>query len=265
MRAWRWAATPSPTHASSRPSRSATGGERHPGLPVGPFVQDKTSDPRWLACLARPGSRSSCWSGWPASGLSSFRPGYLSYPFQLPEALQATGYLYSSSVTANACLTHLPHQTTFSRQGESLTPVYEFPVTIEDEELPRLGDRFEAESAVIAKIAAHHGLVVILIHPDILDHKLAFEQQLIARWKGRAWMPDLEEFGAWWRARDKADIDVIEDGRGWALTVDAPEELRHLAVILPKAAGAAGSGRLVLDGVRGHRSIGLKGAPTAAQ
>ncbi len=194
--------------------------------------------------------------------ITSFRPGHLSYPFQLPEVLAALGYDWSSSVTADSCLTHLPHQTTYSRAGDSLLPVYEFPVTIEDEELPRLGDRFEAENAVIAKIAAHHGLVVILIHPDILDHKLAFEQQLIARWKDRAWMTDLDDFGAWWRARDGADIDVAEDGHGgWALTVDAPEELRHLAVLLPKAPG---SGQLVIDGVRGHRSISLKGAPAAA-
>lgn len=205
--------------------------------------------------------------------ITSFRPGHLSYPFQLPEVLAATGYAWSSSVTADSCLTNLPHQTTYSRAGESLLPVYEFPVTIEDEELPRLGDRFAAESAVIAKIAAHHGLVVILIHPDILDHKLAFEQQLIARWKNRAWMPDLDEFGAWWRARDKADIDVVQDGRGWALSVDAPEEIRNLAVLLPKAAGASasgegyrlGGGQLALDGVRGRRSISLKGAPAAPQ
>jgi peptidoglycan/xylan/chitin deacetylase (PgdA/CDA1 family) len=233
------------------------GRERYPDYR--PFVQDKTAT-RGGSVFGETRVSKFLLERLAGIRVSSFRPGYLSYPFQLPEALQATGYLYSSSVTANACLTHLPHQTSFSRQGESLTPVYEFPVTIEDEELPRLGDRFEAESAVIAKIAAHHGLVVILIHPDILDHKLAFEQQLIARWKDRAWMPDLEEFGAWWRARDRADIDVVEDGKGWALTVDAPEELRHLAVLLPKAPG----GQLVLDGVRGHRSIGLKGAPAAA-
>ena len=103
---------------------------------------------------------------------------------------------------------------------------------------------------------------MILIHPDILDHKLAFEQQLIARWKDRAWMPDLEEFGAWWRARDRADIDVVEDGHGWAITADAPEELRHLAVLLPKAPG---NGQLVLDGVLGHRSFSLKGSAPAHQ
>jgi peptidoglycan/xylan/chitin deacetylase (PgdA/CDA1 family) len=197
--------------------------------------------------------------------ITSFRPGYLSYPFQLPEALVATGYAYSSSVTANACLTHLPHQTTFSREGESLLPLYEFPVTIEDEEMPRLGDRFEAESAVIDKIAAHHGLVVILIHPDILDHKLAFEQQLIARWKDRAWMPDLAEFGAWWRARDRAEFDVVQRGQSWSVSVDAPDELRNVVLLFPKAAGASASGRnyrlargqLVLDRVQGHLSFNL--------
>jgi peptidoglycan/xylan/chitin deacetylase (PgdA/CDA1 family) len=196
--------------------------------------------------------------------VTSFRPGHLSYPFQLPETLQATGYQWSSSVTANSCLTHLPHQMTFSRAGSSLSPIYEFPVTIEDEEKPKLGDRFETESAVIAKIAAHHGLVVILIHPDILDHKFAFEQQLIQRWKGRAWMPDLDEFGTWWRARDDADLDVVQMGAGWSLTVDAPEALQNVTVLLPKSTAVGqgqnyslGHGQLRLNGVSGHASVPL--------
>jgi peptidoglycan/xylan/chitin deacetylase (PgdA/CDA1 family) len=197
--------------------------------------------------------------------VTSFRPGHLSYPFQLPEALQATGYQWSSSVTADSCMTHLPHQMTFSRAGASLSPVYEFPVTIEDEEKPKLGDRFEAESTVVAKIAAHHGLVVILIHPDILDHKFAFERQLIRRWKDRAWMPTLDEFGSWWRARDDAEIDVVQQGAGWSLSVDAPEALQNVTVLLPKAGTAArqgpnynlGQGQLRLNGVSGHATVPL--------
>jgi len=38
----------------------------------------------------------------------SFRPGHLSYPFALPQALQATGFAFSSSVTAGNALSHLP-------------------------------------------------------------------------------------------------------------------------------------------------------------
>ena len=190
--------------------------------------------------------------------ISSFRPGHLSYPFQLPEVLQATGYFYSSSVTADSCLTHPAHQMTYSRAGQSLVPVYEFPLTIEDEELPRLGDRFESESAVVEKIAAHHGLVVVLIHPDILGHKLDFERQLIARWKDRAWMTDLDDYGAWWRARDLADIDVVQDEHGWSLDVAAPNELRNVVVLLPKLA----RGRQVLDHIQGHASVRLNAVPT---
>ncbi|HVN00743.1 MAG TPA: polysaccharide deacetylase family protein [Caulobacteraceae bacterium] len=198
--------------------------------------------------------------------VTSFRPGHLSYPFQLPEVLQATGYAWSSSVTADSCLTHLPHQMTFSRAGAALVPLYEFPVTIEDEEKPRLGDRFQMESDVIARIAARHGLVVILIHPDVLDHKLAFERELIAAWKDRAWMPDLDEFGAWWRARDRADFDLIDGPAGPSLEVDAPEALQNVTVMLPKAAGAVSgpgyslaAGALTIRNAAGQLSIPLRG------
>lgn len=197
--------------------------------------------------------------------VTSFRPGHLSYPFQLPEVLAATGYSYSSSVTADTCLTHLGHQTTYSRAGEAPEPIYEFPVTIEDEEKPRLGDRFGMEDEVVGKIAAHHGLVVILIHPDITDHKLAFERRLIAEWKDKAWMPDLDTYGAWWRARDRADLDVVQDATGWSLSVNAPETLQNVAVLLPKAGAATAQGagyrlaggQLQLTSVRGKATIAL--------
>ncbi|MBM4256430.1 MAG: hypothetical protein FJ147_11125 [Deltaproteobacteria bacterium] len=43
-----------------------------------------------------------------AQPVVSFRPGELSYPLRLPEALWATGYRYSSSLTSGTVLTHLP-------------------------------------------------------------------------------------------------------------------------------------------------------------
>lgn len=192
----------------------------------------------------------------------SFRPGHLSYPFKLPEVLEATGYQFSSSNTANASLTHLPHQLSFAREGKALSPIYEFSVTLEDEELPKLGDRFEAGSAVIAKIAANHGLVVILIHPDITGHKLDFETKVIERWKNRAWMPDLAEFGAWWRARDKAEFDIAADG---SFTISAPEAAKDIVILMPKAKGIAkggtgykfSGGRLVLSDIKGDMRIPL--------
>ena len=194
----------------------------------------------------------------------SFRPGHLSYPFKLPEVLEATGYEFSSSNTANAGLTHLPHQLTFARAGKALSPIYAFPITIEDEKPPLLGDRVDAADVVISKIAANHGLVVILIHPNITGHKLQFERDIIAKWRDRAWMTDLETFGTWWRARDKADFDVVPDETGWALATHAPEALDNVVVFLPKAKGAATGdgytltkGRLVIAHLDGETKIPL--------
>lgn len=171
------------------------------------------------------------------SDVRAFRAGHLSNPFQLPEALAAAGYGYDSSITANACLTHLPFQLTESRSNFALEPVYEFPVTIEDEASPGLALRFETINEVLEKIARRQGLAVVLLHPDVTGEKLEFEKKLIGKWKGRAWFATPSTFGAWWRARDEAQIDVEQRGQGWVLTVDTQRDLHNLEVILPKAKG----------------------------
>ncbi|OQW63488.1 MAG: hypothetical protein A4S17_06995 [Proteobacteria bacterium HN_bin10] len=186
----------------------------------------------------------------------SFRPGHLSHPFRLPEALVATGYLNSSSMMAGASLTHLPFQTTFGREGESLAPVFEFPVTIEDEKPPRLGDRFDAANEVIEQIARRRGLVVVLIHTDITGHKLEFERRLIERWRSRAWIGALDEYAAWWRARDALDIDVTGGEGAWTATIHNADDAQPIAVLFPRAASAnrngdgvrLANGRLIVDG-----------------
>ncbi len=175
--------------------------------------------------------------------VSSFRPGALSYPFQLPEALEATGYRNSSSITANATLTHLPFQLTESRAGRALSPVFEFPVTIEDEELPRLGERFDAANALVERVAAHHGVAVVLVHPDVTDHKLAFEERLVDTWRTRAWIGPLEDFGTWWRARDALSIDISRQENSWTMQVEGVSRVAPVAVLLPKARAADGSGK----------------------
>jgi hypothetical protein len=168
--------------------------------------------------------------------VTSFRAGYLSNPFALPQVLAASGYRYDSSITANSTLTHLPYQLTYDRADTALEPVYEFPVTIEDEAAPALIDRLDAANAVITKIAINHGLVVILVHPNTGSRKLEFEQKVAARWSSHAWMPSLRNFGDWWMARDQADIDVTGDSiSGWQMTARASSYSRELSVTLPKA------------------------------
>lgn len=176
----------------------------------------------------------------------SFRPGYLANHPALPEALAATGYRYSSTATANLALTHLPFQLAYSRSNEALVPVWEFPVTIEDEKPPRLGDRFDAAVSVIDKVARNGGVAVVLIHPDVAGHKLQFEERLIDHYAKRLWIGSLGEFGAWWSARSLAEVDFD----GASILVNAPEEIRDLVVRLPK------SGRsIILRAPRGSQNL----------
>ncbi|MEY2942202.1 MAG: hypothetical protein RLY97_216 [Pseudomonadota bacterium] len=177
--------------------------------------------------------------------VTAYRSGYLANPFVLPQALAATGFAYDSTITANSCLTHLPYQLTSDRQDSALEPVYEFPVTIEDEDGKPMNERFDDANMVIEEIAQDRGFVVIQVHPDDRSKKLDFEVEAIRRYKGRAWFATLSEFGDWWRARDLAEIDVQRgvDG-GWQLAVKSNYMLDNLQIKLPKAhlaTGAAGA------------------------
>lgn len=181
--------------------------------------------------------------------VQSFRPGHLAYPEALPDVLAATRYRFSSGLTANSVQTHLPFRLAQERSGAALLPVWEFPVTIEDEKAPRLIDRYDAAKTVIDKIAAHGGVAVILIHPDITGHKLQFELRLIREMKNRLWIGSLADFGNWWTARDEAEIDF--DGK--ALVIAAPAKLNAVEVRFPKSGR-----RTLVNDIQGSRRISVQ-------
>lgn len=180
----------------------------------------------------------------------SFRPGHLSYPESLPEALAATGYRYSSALTANSTLSHYPFQLSYARSGQGLLKAWEFPVTIEDEKLPRLGDRFDSSVKVIDKIARNGGVAVVLIHPDITGHKLQFEEKLIDRMKGKMWIGSLGAFGDWWSARDMADFDYT----GGILSIVAPTRLDQVTIYFPKGSVKSRS----LNNLKGVQRVSIR-------
>jgi len=156
----------------------------------------------------------------------SFRPGHLSLPQKLPEMLRATGYKFSSSITANSALTHLPYRSTFARGYDSEIDIFEFPITIEDE-YGRLGDRLDEAIELANRIGRHGGVVNILIHTDLLDHKLEFERGFITEFSNRAWFSTVRDFGNWWAVRDSAVISVESldtDRRRVVLDVDGTIE-----------------------------------------
>ena len=175
----------------------------------------------------------------------SFRPGHLSFPQSLSQMLQATGYRYSSSITANSALTHLPYRMTFNRDYSSQTDIFEFPVTIEDE-IYRLGSRINEAIAVAENIGRHGGLVNLLIHTDVLDHKLEFEKQFIERFKDEAWFTTVRDFGDWWSVRDTASLAVEDSGAGERkITINIEGSIDGLTLEVPASwrleAGPVGS------------------------
>ncbi len=164
----------------------------------------------------------------------SFRPGHLQYPFTLPQAMAATGFRFSSSVTANTALTHLPFRLTYGRETTAQSAIYEFPITIEDEHKPRLGDRLPQALAVADRLSRYGGLYVVLIHPNILDHKLEFQKRLVEALKDRAWFGSLRDFGNWWTARDQVTWRIESEGSRRRLVLQVPQPVNDLPLQLPK-------------------------------
>ena len=188
-----------------------------------------------------------------AKTVVSFRPGHLSFPYQLPQMLDATGYRFSSSMTANEALTNLPYRDMVDRGFKAPSPVYEFPVTIEDEE-GVLGDRVDAAIDVSRKIAAYHGVVTVLVHTDSTDHKLEFTRKYLAAMKDQAWFATMGEFGRWWAARESvALLQTASSDSAKSLRVETRQPLSGLTLLLP--AGWRYQGGLAGTTQRGERLV----------
>lgn len=196
------------------------------------------------------------------SAMVSFRPGELSNPFALPQALVATGFRYSSAATANNSLTHLPYQMTYDRLSESEVDIFEFPVTIEDEELPPMGERIPQAVTLAKQIARYGGSVVVLIHPNILGHKLEFEKQFYEAVKDWAWFGSMREFGDWWSARNELQVEGADEADQITVSIDAPHRISGVTLEVPVGwtivpqSGVRQDGRtIILETVEGTRLL----------
>ncbi|MEM7403978.1 MAG: polysaccharide deacetylase family protein [Pseudomonadota bacterium] len=165
----------------------------------------------------------------------SFRSGHLAYPDALPEALLATGYRFSSSMLASTALTHLPFALTAQRAGRAAVPVFEFPVTLEDELPPALAERVADALTLARRIARHGGMFLVLIHPDRAGDKLDLQNRLADTLATEAWTGSLSEFGAWWATRAQVAIEVTGRPDGSIkVEITTPEAIRQLALELPR-------------------------------
>lgn len=178
----------------------------------------------------------------PGTNVVSFRPGHLANPFSLAQALEATGFRFSSSVTAGNSLSHLPYRHTYGRGTKAETNTFEFPITVEDERLPLMGLRIAQSLALARKIARDGGLFTVLIHPNILGHKLAFARALIDGLAGEAWFGAVDDFGNWWAARDGVALDSERTGDGVVLTLASAQPIDRVALEIPAGWNLEGAG-----------------------
>jgi hypothetical protein len=177
----------------------------------------------------------------PGLAVTSFRPGHLENPETLAQALEASGYRFSSSTTANNALTHLPFRLNYNRRSLDETGIFEFPITIEDEGAPLMGSRLPQALQIAEKIQRYGGLFVVLTHPNILEHKLAFTRGLVEKMKPTAWFGSLTSFGQWWAARDQVSVDADRVNGSKTLTLKAPQSIAGLTVEVPAGWRLTGS------------------------
>ena len=108
-------------------------------------------------------------------------------------------------------MTHLPFQLKYQRQNASEVGVYEFPITIEDELSRPMTARLERALDILAKLKSYGGMMVVLIHPNVFQDKFSFLQGFLSQIQNTdVWIGTLSDFGQWWAARDRMELDVRE-------------------------------------------------------
>jgi hypothetical protein len=138
-----------------------------------------------------------------------FRAGHLRVPVSLPEALERSGYQFDSSFTADDVLSNFPFALPRDLGFEEDSDIYEFPVTIEDEESPGFAKRVPQALQVILANAENGAVSVVLIHSNESILKAAAEQDLLRQLPPDIIKTDMLTFAKFWRARDRLE---------WSLT-----------------------------------------------
>jgi hypothetical protein len=185
----------------------------------------------------------------PANQTSAFRSTYLYTPFTYPQSLLSSGYRFSSSVPANATLTHFPFQLNYNREYDSEVQAFEFPVTDDDELPPYTIDRANSAITLAKKIARYGGCFIGQVHPN--QRGLYVERKFVQAMKDDAWFGTIKDFGLWWAARNEVTMDVVRNNGQRIVLVNVPKRMEGLALMLPfqsTPVAVDGGGKYSVDG-----------------
>lgn len=139
-----------------------------------------------------------------------FRAGHLRVPRSLPEALERSGYEFDSSFTADDVLSNFPYALPRDPGFDDDSGIYEFPVTIDDEESPGFAQRVPQAVEVIRANAENNAVSVVLIHSNESAFKGAAEAQMLQELPEDIIKTDMLSFARFWRARDRLKWNVNE-------------------------------------------------------
>jgi hypothetical protein len=153
--------------------------------------------------------------------VQTFRSGSLYWNDKQANVLDALGYRYDSSNSANDVLTNFPYLLKHDRAFDGATSsVYEIPMTLWD--LGLTGANYEAHVThwlgVIDRNAANFAPTVLLSHPHY-DGGLAAEQSLVQQLAPGIATMDLDVFGDYWRARSGFRFRTTLQGNVLTITV----------------------------------------------
>jgi hypothetical protein len=185
----------------------------------------------------------------PGSNVTAFRSSHLYTPFTYPQNLLASGYRFSSSVPANAALTHFPYQMNYNREYDEELECFSFPVTDDDEIPPYSVNRASNAISLAKKIARYGGCFIGQVHPNATGWEV--EKKFIDAMRDEAWFGSIRDFGLWWTARNEITLDVIQSGDHRVVTVNVPKRMEGLAIMMPIRStpiAVEGGGRYSVDG-----------------
>ena len=216
--------------------------------------------------------------GLPERQVRAFRPGHLKYPPELNEALQTTGYRYSSVMEANEVNTMLYYQQTHGYLEESLDfdkiselpDVFELPIQFDDfsyfplrasakEELIN-GTNMSGHTWVVSgRMAKFGAIVIVLSHPtdeatevtfDNLPYtgidKLEWEIELVERIRDYSSFMTMTQIGDFIRARNYMEVDFVIQG-DLEIQMNVTYGIRGLTLEIPIRFSCASSALVVRE------------------
>jgi hypothetical protein len=195
-----------------------------------------------------------------------FRAGHLRVPRSLAEALVRSGYEFDSSFTADDVLSNFPYALPLDLGFEEDSGIYEFPVTIEDEEPPGYARRVPQALEVIRANAENGAISVVLVHSNESKTKAAAEDEMLRQLPPDIGKTDMLSFAKFWRARDGLQWRVISASSATAdlqITSQEPvagltfEFQRRVASVSGGATVSADQRRIVLPALTPGQTISL--------